>query len=141
MRTEEMIRSHPQKPPMDMNEIATCIRACIECADVCTSCADACLGEEMVQNLVRCIRLNLDCADICAATGRVLTRQTEPDGMILRTQLEACMAACRACALECEQHASMHEHCRICATSCRECEDACRRMTDTLPTAGTQMTM
>jgi hypothetical protein len=26
---------------------------------------------------------------------------------------------------ECESHASMHEHCRICADACRRCEAAC----------------
>jgi hypothetical protein len=42
-------------------------------------CADACLGEEKVEMLRRCIRLNLDCADVCNATGRMLSRQQEPD--------------------------------------------------------------
>src|SRR3954464_6304485 len=27
---------------------------------------------------------------------------------------QACTAACAACGDECEQHASMHEHCRLC---------------------------
>ncbi len=26
---------------------------------------------------------------------------------------------------ECEKHAQMHEHCRVCAEACRRCESAC----------------
>ena len=34
--------------------------------------------------------------------------------------------ACRLCAQECDDHASRHEHCRVCAEACRACERACR---------------
>jgi hypothetical protein len=30
-----------------------------------------------------------------------------------------------ACAMECDKHADMSEHCRICAASCRAMMDAC----------------
>ncbi|GAB7046643.1 four-helix bundle copper-binding protein [Catenuloplanes indicus] len=40
--------------------------------------------------------------------------------------LNACSQACTACGDECESHAGMHEHCRICADACRACEQACR---------------
>ena len=63
-----------------------CLRACHDCATSCTICADACLAEEKLEMLRRCIRLNLDCADLCSATGRVLARQTEPDGAILQEE-------------------------------------------------------
>lgn len=39
--------------------------------------------------------------------------------------LEACAQACKLCRDECEQHASHHEHCRVCAEACRCCEEAC----------------
>jgi hypothetical protein len=29
---------------------------------------------------------------------------------------------------ECELHADMHEHCRICAEACRRCEQACQEL-------------
>ena len=29
---------------------------------------------------------------------------------------------------ECEKHAGMHEHCRICAEACRRCEQACDQL-------------
>jgi len=58
--------------------------------------------------LIRCIRLNLDCADVCDATGRLISRQTEPDWGLLRAQLQACVAACQICGAECERHAGRH---------------------------------
>ena len=80
----------------------------------------------MVADLTTCITTDLDCADICATTGAVLSRRTGHDVDLTRVVLEACAAACRACGDECERHASMHEHCRVCAESCRRCEHACR---------------
>jgi hypothetical protein len=111
-----MLNSHPQGVDAARKEsLAECI----------TACADACLGEKMVADLAACIRTDLDCADICAATGNILTRQTATNTAIIRPVLEACRAACAACADECEQHSGMHEHCRICAEACRRCEAAC----------------
>ena len=37
-----------------------------------------------------------------------------------------CGLACLACGEECQKHAHMHEHCRICAESCMRCAQACR---------------
>jgi len=42
--------------------------------------------------------------------------------------LEACVAICKSCGDECERHAQMHEHCRVCAEACRRCEQACRQL-------------
>jgi hypothetical protein len=125
---QQMFQTHPQQPQIDMQALVECVEACFECAQVCTACADACLGEQNLQMLVRCIRLNLDCADVCDTTGRLLSRQTEPDWSLLRSQLEACALACRLCGAECEQHADHHEHCRVCAESCRRCEEACNNL-------------
>ena len=128
---QQMLDTHPRKPAIDRAALAACIEACFDCAQTCTACADACLGEEShLPHLVRCIRLNLDCADICEATGRVLSRQTDPSEPVLRAQLEACAEACRSCGVECEQHAEGMgmEHCRVCAESCRRCEQACNRL-------------
>jgi hypothetical protein len=128
MHVQQMLETHPRPPGLDRAALQECIEACFDCAQACTACADACLGEEQVQQLVRCIRLNLDCADICDTTGRVLSRQTEPEPALLRAQLQACAEACRACGVECERHAGHHEHCRVCAESCRRCEAACNRL-------------
>jgi hypothetical protein len=120
-----MLRSTPSTPDLDPDALARCIDACFECAQTCVACADACLAEDMVAELRRCIRLNLDCADVCAATGRVLSRQTEYDASITVTLLEACAQACQSCGTECDQHAAMHDHCRVCAEACRRCQAAC----------------
>lgn len=125
----EMLKTHPRGMQIqNLDMIAECIRACFECAQACTECADACLAEANVKNLVRCIRLNQDCADICDATGRVLSRQTEPAIEVFRSQLQSCITACNSCASECEIHAGHHEHCRICALACRMCEDSCNKL-------------
>ncbi len=104
----------------------------MECAQACTACANACLSEDMVAELTECIRTNADCADVCDTTGRVLSRHTGYDANLTRAVLEACAATCRACGDEREQHASMHEHCRVCAESRRRCEQACRDLLGSL---------
>ena len=124
---EAMLRTYPKDlGQVDQAKLAACIEACFECTQTCTACADACLGEDMVAELTKCIRTNLDCADICATTGAVLSRHTGYDANVTRAVLEACATACKACGDECAQHASMHEHCKVCAESCRRCEQACR---------------
>ena len=119
---QEMLQTHPAAETTATDDLARCIEECFACAQSCTACADACLGEETVADLRRCIRINLDCADVCVTTGRVVSRQTEPETAILRTLVEACAEACRACAEECERHAAHMEHCRVCAEACRGCE-------------------
>ena len=130
---EAMLQTHPRRGQIDQALLRECIEACFDCAQACTACADACLGEQQVQQLIRCIRLNLDCADVCDTTGRLLSRQTDPDWSVLRAQLQACAVACRSCGNECQMHAGHHEHCRVCAESCRRCEDACDRLLAVLP--------
>ncbi|MEW6421212.1 MAG: four-helix bundle copper-binding protein [Deinococcota bacterium] len=130
--TQVMLHTHPDPAiGLDLNALAECIDACFECEQVCTACADACLGErEHLTHLIHCIRLNLDCADVCGAAGRVLSRLTQPDRNVLRAQLQACVAACKACGDECEQHGrGMNmQHCAACAQSCRRCEQACQNL-------------
>jgi len=132
-----MLQTHPQidQSPFELNALTECIDACFECAQICTSCADACLGENEHQgHLIHCIRLNSDCADVCVTTGRVLVRQTQPDLSVVRAQLRSCLAACKACGDECQQHAEKMDmqHCAVCAESCRRCERACQKLLDAL---------
>ena len=131
--TQEMLATHPRPGKLQGAELARCVEACVICATTCTSCADACLSEEMVKELAHCIRINLDCAAICATTGQILLRQTEPEWRLLYRQVQACQAACRACAATCDQHAQMHDHCRVCAAVCRDCEQACDKLLVTFP--------
>lgn len=132
MSVQEILRTHPEASPGDLDALARCIQECFDCAAACTACADACLGEEDVADLVRCIRLDLDCADVCAATGTVLSRRTQPDPELVRALVQACGVACARCAEECERHAEHHEHCRACAERCRACERACREVVSNL---------
>jgi hypothetical protein len=125
MSVEEILGTHRRPLIADVATLAACIDECAACAATCTICADACLAEPDIEALVRCIRLCLDCADACVDAGRILSRQTDPDGDTQLTALEACLTACRACAAECERHAHHHEHCRLSADECRRCERAC----------------
>lgn len=129
---ERMLETYPKSlGDVDTQKLVACIEACFECAEACTACADACLGEDMLAELAKCIRTNMDCADICQTTGRALARHTGYDANVTRAFLEACIAACKACAEECERHAAM-EHCSICADACRTCERSCQELLATL---------
>ena len=83
--------------------------------------------------VTRRIRLDIDCADVCATTRRVVRRQTEYDANLTAGVLHACIAACRSCGDECEQHGEHRmEHCAFCARECRRCEEACQVLLDAI---------
>ncbi len=132
--TLDMMRTNPAQPGIDETVLARCVDACFDCAQTCTACADACLGESDPSMLVRCIAMDLNCAAICVATGQVATRETVISAEGLRPMLEACAALCRLCAEECESHADMHQHCKVCAEACRQCEAACAKLLTSLTT-------
>jgi hypothetical protein len=132
MSAQAILTTHPRPPIADVAVLARCIDECGTCEASCTICADACLAEGNVGDLVHCIRLCLDCADACAATVRILGRQTDRHPPTQLNTLEACLAACRACADECELHAQHHEHCRLSAEECRRCEQACEALRSAL---------
>jgi hypothetical protein len=123
-----MLETYPKSINLDRELLARVVDAALACSQTCTACADACLSEDMVAELTKCIRTNLDCADICATTARVLSRHTGYDANLTRAQLEACAQACKSCGDECQEHAGMHEHCRVCAEACRACQQACREL-------------
>ncbi|MCR8825285.1 four-helix bundle copper-binding protein [Pseudosulfitobacter koreensis] len=127
MQVREMISAHPDVQGSTADALLKFIEDAYDCAQTCTSCADACLAEDMVADLRQCIRLNLDCADICAAAGAMASRRTGSNEAVLAATIRACAEACQRCADDCQQHAEMHEHCRICAESCRRCAEACEQ--------------
>ena len=133
-RIEEMLVTHP-KHSRDLGNsiLAETLDTLNRCAQICRACADACLAEEDVASLTICIRTDLDCADVCSTTAAILTRQTDTNWNIVRSQLKTCIQACQICAAECQQHAYHHEHCRICAEACAECEQACQQLLGELP--------
>ena len=106
--------------------LAATIDALDDCAQACIADTGCDLGEPNVAEMVTCIRLCLDCADVCTATAGVISRQAEYDAHVIEPLLEACAAVCKSCGDECERHAQMHAHCRVCAEACRRCERACR---------------
>ena len=122
----DMIKTYPAEINLERDLLARCIDACVACAAACMACADASRSEEQVDQLRKCIRSDLDCADVCDVTGRVVSRHTGYDANLTRAVLQACVQACKSCGDECQRHANMHEHCRICAEACRRCEQACQ---------------
>lgn len=136
MKASRMLETYPKSMNLDLTLLARVIETVVECSQVCSACADACLSEDAVADLRKCIRTNLDCADVCDATARVLSRHTGYDANISAALLEACIAACRACGDECEQHAGTHEHCRVCAEACRASEAVCGELLSALGRPG-----
>jgi hypothetical protein len=122
----QMLDSYPGRLNVDADLLASTIDALNDCSQACTADADADLREQNLPDLVTCIRLCLDCADVCAATVNVTSRQTDYDPAVTKPLLEACAATCKSCGDECERHARIHEHCRVCLAACRRCEQACR---------------
>lgn len=136
---ETMLRSHPQADLQRSHHYAETLSSLSLCAQVCTSCADACLAEEAhLEKLRRCIRTDLDCAEVCAATARLLIRQTETPNELVHAQLHACVVACQLCAEACEEHAAMHDHCRVCAETCRHCQGRCNFMLGEITSSGVE---
>ena len=121
-----MLDTYSRAFDADAGVLAAAIDALSDCTQACHADNAADLSEQNVTEMVTCIRLCLDCVDVCTATVGVLSRQAEYDAGLTRPLLEACVAICKSCGDECERHARMHEHCRVCGEACRRCERACR---------------
>jgi hypothetical protein len=128
----QMLDTYPRALTLDASVLASAIDAITDCAQACIADTDADLGEQNITEMVSCIRLCLDCADVCTATAGVTSRPAGYDADVTKPLLEACVAICKSCGEECERHARMHEHCRVCAEACRRCEQACRELLDAL---------
>jgi hypothetical protein len=128
----QMLDTYPTAVNVDAGTLAAAIDAATDCAQACIADTDADLGEQNVTEMIRCIRLCLDCADVCTATAGVISRPAGYDADVTKPLLQACVAICKNCGDECERHARMHEHCRVCAGACRRCEQACRELLDAL---------
>lgn len=129
--TGQTLQTHPVKMS-GMSQVSKGIDAIADNAMACRVCADACLHQDMVKDLVQCIELDLACAASCDATVQMLLQPGSGAHQVMTSQLEACAKACAACAQECDKHASMHEHCRVCAESCRAAEQACRQVSQSM---------
>jgi Domain of Unknown Function (DUF326) len=124
----QLLDTHARDFKIDAGVLAATIDALSDCTQACTADADADLSERNLAELVKCVRLCLECTDICGATLGVVSRPAEYDTHVTAPLLEACVAICKSCGDECERHARMHEHCRVCAEACRRCERACREL-------------
>ena len=128
----QMLDTYSRTFNLDAGLLAAAIDALSDCVQACNADNAADLGEQNVTEMVTCIRLCLDCADVCTATAAVLSRQAECDPIVTEPLLGVCAAVCKSCGDECERHARMHEHCRVCAEACRRCEQACRELLDAI---------
>jgi hypothetical protein len=124
----QLLDSFPGHGTVDAGMLATTIDALVNCGQACIADADDDLSEQHVHDLVKCIRLCIDCADVCSAAANITSRQTAFDSAVVTPLLEACVAYCRTCGDECERHASIHAHCRVCLEACRRCERACSEL-------------
>ncbi len=124
----QLLDTYPHHSRVDPGVLVAAIDALNDCVQACTADTDADLSESNVAELARCIRLCLQCTDICAATAGVVSRPAEYDADVTKPLVSACIAICKSCGDECERHAHMHAHCRVCAESCRRCEQACREL-------------
>ena len=124
----EMLDTSPSPLILDASVLAGVIDALSDCAQACVADTDNDLSEHNVTEMVTCIRLCLNCADVCTAAAAVISRQAGYDASVCKPLLEACAAICKTCGDECERHAEMHAHCRVCGEACRRCEQACREM-------------
>ncbi len=121
----DMIDAHPAAIADGKRDTWACaIETCLDSGQASAACADACLAEGNVEQLRSVIRSDLDTSDICFATAKILSRFTARKSSLLHTQVAACLRTVQNCEGECNNHAKMHEHCRICADSCRTCENA-----------------
>jgi hypothetical protein len=124
----QRMRTHPENAATDIELLSRSIEALLDCAQSCTFCADACLAEENLERLRNCIRLNLDCADVCSTAAKMLSRQHSPNWELLRGGIELAGKAADACGSECNRHASMHEHCKLCYEACSAAQEACNAL-------------
>jgi hypothetical protein len=123
-----LLDTYQRTVAVDPDVLSAAIEAMNDCAQACGADVDANLSEPSLADMVKCIRLCLHCVDVCTATSRVTSRPGEYEAGVVRPLLQACLASCRACGDECQRHAHMHEHCRICAEACRRCEQACQQL-------------
>lgn len=131
----EIIERHPRSVSFDRALLVRCIDGASTVPPPARAVPTPASASPRCPSLCGCVGLNLDCADVCDTTGRVVTRQTEPDLRVVRVAIEACIVTRRACADECDRHAAHHDHCRVCAEVCRRCEQAC---SDLLASIGDQ---
>jgi hypothetical protein len=128
--TRDMLEASPAAIPLDLDDVAAAIDACLTCEQTCTSCSDSDLAENDVTELSTCIALCVECADVCELVARTLSRPARWDHFVVHRLLQACVRTCTSSAEECARHAEHHRHCAICEKTCRACIRACSELLD-----------
>jgi len=123
----QILDTYTFDPRLDRGILGETIDALNDCIQACIVDTDADLSEPDLADMVKCVRLCLHCNEVCTATAAVLSRPSEFDTLVVKPLVESCIAICRSCGDECERHAQMHDHCRVCEKACRQCEQACRK--------------
>lgn len=121
-----MIRTHPRVQGAIYDAVSQSVEACVQASLVFNQCADACLGEADPAGLVECIRACQDAADVCQAHARIASRHTGHAQDLVRTLLQACVAACRTASEKLGAHVADRSYCRVCAQACSRCALACQ---------------
>ena len=128
----DMMKSMPMPTTgMDVSMMQKCIEACSAASMAATMCADADGGEGMG----RCASMCMNTADVATTMMRMMLRPAGYDMAVMGSMMTACMSMGEACAMECDMHADMSEHCRICAAACRAMVEACSMMMSAMPKA------
>jgi hypothetical protein len=129
----QILDTYTLDPRLDRGFLGETIDALNDCIQACIVDTDADLSEPDLADMVKCVRLCLHCTEVCTATAAVLSRPAEFDTLVVKPLVESCIAICQSCGDECERHAQMHDHCRVCEQACRQCEQACRKFLDAIP--------
>jgi hypothetical protein len=97
-----------------------CIDACVQCAQECEDCTSACLNESDVNEMAGCIRANIDCMGLCWTAAAFLSRESQFQEEICRLCAEACDVCAAECARHESEHCQRcSATCRWCADECR----------------------
>ena len=124
--TREVLDSLTIESSVDLGKLAAAVEALLNAERTTTACAGAMVGESDSTSLVNAIRADLDTVDVVHAARTVLTRFVGDNVAVVRSELNAAIAACERSNAECTRHAEHHAHCRLCANATSDCITACR---------------
>ena len=119
-----------ETPVRPDDPLAQAIDACLSLVVICTTCAEICGPEEGPGGAF--MRACLDCAESCSAAAVSAQRREDGSEAVVRAELEACIAACRAVVAHCESHGSSDGPCQVCAEECRRCLARCEAAVESL---------
>jgi hypothetical protein len=112
----------PEAAVRDQATLATCLAACLDCAQACSEIGrDSPLRSDHDEGVASADQ----CADICRSTAQVLSRVLERELTLTRALVEACARSCASFRVVCESQSDAAA--RECAKACLECERACQQ--------------